>query len=196
MLQCSNAIPKWGYIFLTRTVYCLKKYCTIRMPGNELLRNTANFLFSYNPLFFTIPLHYPLSFSSIKLWAAGSRKGMQTEKRLYPVTVKCVFLAVLSWPRECETLKKSKQTRLHVGWLDITTYGTQTSLEVRKKQCYFWTALLFSPPYSSASIESLYTCPPSPWPPPHFSANVNKYELNFILVSYRCLVSYRLGSHS
>lgn len=93
----------------------LKKYCTIRMPGNELLRNTANLLFSYNPLFFAIPLHYPLSFSSIKLWAAGSRKVMQMEKSLHPVTVKCVFLAVLSWPRHCETLKNSNQTQTACG---------------------------------------------------------------------------------
>jgi len=87
VMQCSSAIPKWDYIFLTRTIYAWKKYCIIRMPGNELLRNTVNFLSSYNPLIFTIPLHYALSLSSTKLWAAGNRKGRQTEKNLGLVTL-------------------------------------------------------------------------------------------------------------
>lgn len=115
------------------------------------------------------------------------------QERLCPVIFKNVlYVCPNSWPMECKTLKKSKQTRLHVGWLDITMYATQNSLEIGKKQCHFRTALSFLPLYSSSSIEGLYTCSSSSL---HFSVNVNKYELSFILVSEIYLVCCRLRSH-
>lgn len=125
MLQCSRAVLKWGFILLTRTIH-LKECCIISMPRHGLLKKIANFLFSYNPLFFTIPLHYPLSLS-IKPWAAGSRKGMKMDRSLCLVTVKCTFLAMFSWPRKCETQKKIEpnQTACVTIWYNNVWYTKQ-----------------------------------------------------------------------